>query len=39
MEKKFSVPMDFGLHYENYFAGKNKYPKQESVALRLAIYF
>jgi hypothetical protein len=39
MEKKFRVPMDFGLYYENVFAGKNKFPKQESVALKLAVYF
>jgi len=38
-EKKFSVPLEFTLQYENVFAGSNNYLKQQIFYISAAMYF
>ena len=39
LEKKFSVPLNVSLTYENVFAGSNNFLKQQDIILSLSVYF
>ena len=39
LEKKFPVPLDVSLTYENVFAGSNNFLKQQDIIFNLAVFF
>ena len=39
LEKKFPVPLEASVTYENVFAGSNNFLKQDDIILHLSVYF